>query len=198
MGGDLNLSVCPFGAKSYLIYPQKQNMSWKSVPHPLNTEVNTEYYQSENGNVSCNPSKWLWPAIGFILPVFNLNCLFQFHSCWREIGTSRHVGEVLSLRAGFSLLLTKELRSSAEVKCLTLSSSSVRWSPAVQSHSSLQSHMPTQTFHVLLTSKDITLFWIYLFFFFFLRWRLLLCLQRAARVFFVKNKKKSFPCILSA
>lgn len=30
-----------FGAKSYLIYLKKQNMSWISVPHPLNEEVNT-------------------------------------------------------------------------------------------------------------------------------------------------------------
>lgn len=34
-------SLINFGAKSHLIYLQKQNMSWISVPHPLNAEVNT-------------------------------------------------------------------------------------------------------------------------------------------------------------
>lgn len=176
MGGALNLSIGPymskyffnnslpnFVVKSHLIYPQKQNMPCKSVPHPLNKKINTEFYQSVNGSVNCNPSKWLWPAIELILPVFNSNCLFQFHSCWREIDTSTDIAEVLSLRAVFTLLFAKELRSSAEVKCLTLSSSLVRWSPAVQSYSSLWSHSNTDL--PCLPHLQILYLFIYLFVF---------------------------------
>lgn len=80
------------------------------------------------------------------------------------------MGEVLYLRAGFSVLLTKELVSPGEVKCLTLRSAPLRWSPAVHSHSSLQRHMPIQTLRTLLIFKNINCFGLICFrsdFFFF-------------------------------